>query len=50
MSDRTRIVGFRRERPIAFHASAELLIEGARFNDEYRCSVLLSVTLDTAGR
>ncbi|OIQ85164.1 hypothetical protein GALL_329950 [mine drainage metagenome] len=29
-----RIIGRRQERPIAFSASAELLIEGARFNDE----------------
>ncbi len=29
-----RIVGKRRERPISRAASAELLIEGARFNDE----------------
>ncbi len=29
-----RTVGKRKERPIAFHASAELLVEGARFNDE----------------
>ena len=29
-----RIVGKRSERPISFSASAALLIEGARFNDE----------------
>ncbi len=29
-----RIVGKRTERPISFSASAALLIEGARFNDE----------------
>ena len=29
-----RIVGNRKERPISFSASAELLLEGARFNDE----------------
>lgn len=29
-----RVVGRRRERPITFSASAELLTEGARFNDE----------------
>jgi hypothetical protein len=28
-----RIIGHRKERPIAFSASAELLAEGARFND-----------------
>ena len=27
-------IGYRRERPIAFSASADLLAEGARFNDE----------------
>jgi len=29
-----RIVGNRKERPISFSASASLLAEGARFNDE----------------
>lgn len=29
-----RIVGHRKERPIVFSASGELLEEGARFNDE----------------
>lgn len=29
-----RIIGQRKERPISFSASAELLLEGARFNDE----------------
>ncbi len=29
-----RTVGHRKERPISFSASAELLLEGARFNDE----------------
>jgi hypothetical protein len=29
-----RIVGRRKERPISFSASAALLVEGARFNDE----------------
>jgi hypothetical protein len=29
-----RTVGHRKERPIAFSASAALLVEGARFNDE----------------
>lgn len=29
-----RTVGRRKERPITFFASAELLVEGARFNDE----------------
>lgn len=29
-----RTVGCRKERPIAFSASAQLLVEGARFNDE----------------
>lgn len=29
-----RIIGHRKEQPIAFHASADLLQEGARFNDE----------------
>jgi hypothetical protein len=29
-----RTIGHRRERPITFSASAILLIEGARFNDE----------------
>lgn len=29
-----RTVGRRREHPITLHASAELLEEGARFNDE----------------
>ncbi len=29
-----RIVGQRKERPISFSASAALLVEGARFNEE----------------
>jgi hypothetical protein len=29
-----RIVGHRQERPISFSASAALLAEGARFNDD----------------
>lgn len=29
-----RIIGHRKERPISFSASAVLLAEGARFNDE----------------
>jgi len=29
-----RIIGRRREQPITFFASAALLVEGARFNDE----------------
>ena len=29
-----RTIGHREERPITFSASAELLAEGARFNDE----------------
>lgn len=29
-----RVVGQRRERSLAFAASGELLLEGARFNDE----------------
>ena len=29
-----RTIGHRKERPITFSASAELLVEGARFNDE----------------
>jgi hypothetical protein len=29
-----RTVGHRKERPITFSASADLLAEGARFNDE----------------
>jgi hypothetical protein len=29
-----RIVGHRKERPVTFSASADLLAEGARFNDE----------------
>lgn len=29
-----RTIGHRKERPITYSASAELLIEGARFNDE----------------
>jgi hypothetical protein len=29
-----RIVGYRKERPISFSASAALLAEGARFNDD----------------
>ncbi|MBK7815248.1 MAG: hypothetical protein IPJ52_13615 [Rhodocyclaceae bacterium] len=29
-----RTVGRRKERPIVFSASADLLVEGARFNDE----------------
>jgi hypothetical protein len=29
-----RTVGYRKERPITFSASATLLAEGARFNDE----------------
>lgn len=29
-----RTVGHRKERPITFSASAELLMEGARFNEE----------------
>jgi len=28
------IIGHRREHPISFHASAELLLAGASFNDE----------------
>ena len=33
-SARMRTVGRRTEHPITFYASAELLVEGARFNDE----------------
>jgi len=29
-----RTIGHRKERPITFSASAELLVEGARFNDD----------------
>ncbi|MDR2452758.1 MAG: hypothetical protein LBE85_13585 [Candidatus Accumulibacter sp.] len=29
-----KIAGFRKERPIGSQASGELLVEGARFNDE----------------
>ena len=29
-----KTIGYRKERPISFSASAELLAEGARFNDE----------------
>ena len=29
-----RTIGHRKERPITFSASATLLVEGARFNDE----------------
>ena len=29
-----RIIGQRKEQPIAFSASADLLLQGARFNDE----------------
>lgn len=29
-----RIIGHRKEHPITFSASAALLVEGARFNDE----------------
>jgi hypothetical protein len=29
-----RIIGHRKEQPIAFSASADLLLKGARFNDE----------------
>lgn len=29
-----RTIGHRKEHPITFSASAELLLEGARFNDE----------------
>lgn len=29
-----RVVGHRKERPISFSASADLLAEGARYNDE----------------
>lgn len=29
-----RTVGHRKERPLSFSASAALLVEGARFNDE----------------
>ena len=29
-----RTIGHRKERPVTFSASAELLSEGARFNDE----------------
>lgn len=29
-----RIIGHRQEHPITFSASAELLLEGARFNDQ----------------
>ena len=29
-----RIIGHRKEQPIVFSASADLLLQGARFNDE----------------
>ncbi|MDX8385577.1 MAG: hypothetical protein R8M11_03560 [Gallionella sp.] len=29
-----RTIGLRKERPVSFSASAALLVEGARFNDE----------------
>ena len=29
-----RTIGYRKERPVSFSASGELLAEGARFNDE----------------
>ena len=29
-----RVVGYRKERPMTFFASADLLAEGCRFNDE----------------
>lgn len=29
-----RVIGHRKERPISFSASADLLAEGTRFNDE----------------
>ncbi len=29
-----RTIGYRKERPVSFAASGELLAEGARFNDE----------------
>lgn len=32
----SRTIGYRKERPISFSASAALLLEGARFNDEMR--------------
>ena len=32
-----RTIGHRKERPISFAASAALLAEGARFNDEIHC-------------
>jgi len=32
-----RTIGHRKERPITFSASAALLVEGARFNDEIHC-------------
>ena len=31
-----RIIGHRKERPMTFSASAELLVEGARFNEEFQ--------------
>ena len=34
VEERMRIIGRRKERPITFSASGELLAEGARFNDE----------------
>jgi len=32
-----RTIGQRKQRPITFSASASLLLEGARFNDEIHC-------------
>lgn len=29
-----RIIGYRKERLVSLHASGDLLLEGARFNDE----------------
>ena len=34
MSSPLRIIGRRKEYPITFSASADLLVEGARFNDD----------------
>ena len=34
MSSTLRTIGHRKERPITFSASADLLVEGARFNDD----------------
>jgi hypothetical protein len=44
-----RTIGHRKERPITFSASATLLLEGARFNDEIHCLPTGGVTFIPKG-